>query len=198
MNKKEKLEKIAARIKRCPLCRNWGTGKAVPGEGSPDAQIVFIGEAPGKEEARTGRPFVGRSGKLLRETIRGIGLKEDEVFITSPVHYLPPRGAPSKESIAHGLTHLIKQLSVIEPEIIVLLGNTAGLALLDRAVNATREHGSVVRSNDRTYFITFHPAYALRFTGPRALFIRDFNSLGRLIKKLRAERKNAIVQPPSP
>ena len=183
MNKKENLAKIAAGIARCSECKKWGTGKAVPGEGNADARIVFVGEAPGKEEAKTGRPFVGRSGKLLRETIRSIGLKEEEVFITSPVQYLPLRGTPSKENIVHGRTHLIKQLSVIDPAIIVLLGNTACVALLDREVQITKEHGSVVEIDSRVYFITFHPAYALRFPKGRKEFTADFVKLKRLIRK---------------
>ena len=92
----------------------------MPGEGNPDAHIIFLGEAPGKNEAATGRPFIGRSGQLLRKMIRSLGLKESDVFITRPVKYLPDRGTPSKEQIAHGRTHLTKQLTVINPKIIVL------------------------------------------------------------------------------
>jgi DNA polymerase len=183
MDKGKELARMAVEISGCSECKKWGTGRAVPGEGSPNARIAFIGEAPGKEEAKTGRPFVGRSGRLLRETLRSIGLREEEVFITSPVHYLPSRGTPSKENIVHGRIHLTKQLSVIDPAIIVLLGNTACIALLDRKAQITKEHGSVVRANGRVHFITFHPAYALRFPKGRKEFIADFEKLKRLIEK---------------
>ena len=184
MDKGKELAKIAAEIARCSACRKAGRGKAVPGEGNGDARIVFVGEAPGKEEARTGRPFVGRSGRLLRETVRSIGLKEEEVFITSPVHYLPLRGRPSKEDIAHGQTHLIKQLSVIDPEIVVLLGNTACIAMLGREMQITKEHGTAIYAEGRTCFITFHPAYALRFPKGRKEFLADFRKLKRLIRNV--------------
>src|SRR5512136_2788816 len=130
MNKYLLLQRIAREIAACRSCRKGCTGKAVPGEGSADARVVFVGEAPGNEEAKTGRPFVGRSGKLLRQAVRDIGLDEAAVFITSPVHYFPDRGTPSQEMIRHGREHLLDQLSIIRPDIIVLLGNTACVALL--------------------------------------------------------------------
>ncbi|NTW60712.1 MAG: uracil-DNA glycosylase, partial [Nitrospirae bacterium] len=144
--------------------------------------VVFVGEAPGREEAKTGRPFVGRSGKLLRQTIRELGIAEEEVFITSPVHYLPDQGTPSRAMIRHGREHLFAQLAVIEPDIIVLLGNTACTALLDTKVEVMKQHGTTLRKDGRTYFITLHPAYAVRFAEGKKLFLRDFARLKRLIK----------------
>lgn len=185
--KAEALQKIAEDISRCRLCKKGGTGKAVPGEGSPNARIVFIGEAPGREEAKTGRPFVGRSGKLLRQTIRNIGLDESEVFITSPVHYLPLRGTPSTAMIHHGRKHLFEQLAVIKPDTIVLLGNSACVALLDGKVEITKKHGTLVKKDGRTYFITVHPAYALRNPEGKRSLLRDFSKLKRM---LRAPRKS--------
>ncbi len=181
MNKRNELLKIAREIERCDLCRKWGTGEPVPGEGNPEARIVFIGEAPGRQEAMTGRPFVGRSGKLLRATISESGLSEEEAFITSPVKYLPLRGTPSRENILHAKTHLLKQLSVIRPEMIVLLGSVACFALLERKVEMTKEHGSIVHERGATYFLTYHPAYALRFPAGKQAFRSDFRELARLI-----------------
>jgi len=184
MDKRKGLSKIAEEIEKCSLCKKWGTGKPVPGEGNPDARIVFAGEAPGKQEAKTGRPFIGRSGKLLRATISGVGLSEEEVYITSPVKYLPLRGTPSRENILHARTHLLKQLLIIRPEIIVLLGSTACVALLDRKVEIVKEHGTVILESGLTYFITYHPAYALRFPEGKKGFIRDFRKLARLLAQL--------------
>ena len=181
MNKERTLKRIAGEIARCRLCRRGGSGKVVAGEGNADARIVFIGEAPGREEAKSGRPFVGRSGKLLRQAIRDAGLVEAEVFITSPVHYLPDRGTPSKAMIHHGREHLFKQLAVICPDVIVLLGNSACVAMLDGKVEITKKHGTVVKKDDRTYFITVHPAYALRFPEGKRFLLRDFAKLKRLI-----------------
>ncbi len=183
MNKAKELAKIAGEIEKCPLCIKWGKGKAVPGEGNPDAGIVFIGEAPGTEEAETGRPFVGRSGKFLRAMMRQIPLDEKEVFITSPVKYLPLIGPPSKENIIHARSHLLRQLSVIDPGIIVLLGSTACLALLEEKVQVEKQHGSMIEKDGRTYLITFHPASAMRFPYAKQCFLDDFDELKRLIEK---------------
>jgi DNA polymerase len=187
MDQEQKLQKIAGEISRCRVCREDCSGMPVPGEGSADARVVFIGEAPGREEAKTGRPFVGRSGKLLRQTIRDIGLDESAVFITSPVHYLPDRGTPSRSMVMHGREHLFKQLAVIEPEIVVLLGNTACTALLDSKVEITKQHGTTVLKDDQTCFITVHPAYAIRFAAGKKMLREDFNLLKKLIA---ASRKN--------
>jgi DNA polymerase len=187
MDRKQKLQKIAGEISRCRVCREDCSGMPVPGEGSADARVVFIGEAPGREEAKTGRPFVGRSGKLLRQTIRDIGLNESEVFITSPVHYLPDRGTPSRSMVLHGREHLFKQLAVIEPEIVVLLGNTACMALLDSKAEIMKQHGTTVTKDGRTCFITVHPAYAVRFAAGKRMLREDFNLLKKLIA---ASRKN--------
>ncbi len=181
MDKQRSLVKIADEIARCRLCKKGGAGKVVPGEGSPHARVVFIGEAPGKEEAKVGRPFVGRSGKFLRQAIRDIGLTEDDVFITSPGHYLPLRGTPSKEIIFHGREHLFKQLRIIEPEIVVLLGTTACLAVLDRKVETAKEHGAILEQNGTRILITFHPAYAMRFPEGKKNFLRDFQNLKKLL-----------------
>jgi DNA polymerase len=186
ISKKAKaLRKIAEEISRCRLCRKGGTGKAVPGEGNSDARIVFIGEAPGREEAKTGRPFVGRSGKLLRQMIRDIGLDEARVFITSPVHYLPLRGTPSTAMIHHGRQHLFDQLSVIKPDMIVLLGNSACVALLDGKVEITKEHGTLLKKDGRSYFITVHPAYAVRFAKGKDMLQSDFAALKKLVPAAR-------------
>jgi len=185
MNKETELHRIAEQIARCRLCRKGCTGKAVPGEGNADARVMFIGEAPGREEAKTGRPFVGRSGKLLRQTIREIGLSEDEVFITSPVHCLPDRGTPSRAMVLHGREHLLEQIGVIQPDIIVLLGNTACTALLGTKVEIMKQHGTTVRKDGRTYFITLHPAYAVRFVKGKRLFLADFARLKKMIRAVR-------------
>ena len=190
MDKTRELSKIDDEIRKCAICRKWGRGKAVPGEGCPDARIVFVGEAPGKEEAATGRPFVGRSGRLLRAMIREIGLDEDDVFITSPVKYLPLGGTPSVENIRHGRVHLQRQLSVIGPKVIVLLGNTACFALFDRKLRLTSEHGTFIEKGERTHLITFHPAYALRFPLGKQGLIADFRKLEDLLSLRRLTGKN--------
>jgi uracil-DNA glycosylase len=181
MNKLLELKKISREIKNCKECKLGKSGKAVPGEGNPDAKIVFIGEAPGKTEALTGRPFVGRSGKLLRATIQKAGLNEDEVYITSPVKYLPDRGTPTPQDIAHGKTHLDKQLQIIDPKIIVLMGSVAVQGVLGLKVPVLIRHGEIIEKDGRKYFLTLHPAAAVRFVKFKKLFEEDFKKLNHLI-----------------
>jgi uracil-DNA glycosylase family 4 len=185
MDKKLQLSVIDEEIRKCRECRVGKSGMAVPGEGNPDAEIIFLGEAPGREEAKCGRPFVGRSGKLLRSSIAGIGLKEDEVFITSPVKYLPDRGTPTKEDIEHGCIHLFKQIEIIDPLIIVLLGSTACQAVLGKKTAVSSVHGTVTDKDGRKCFITFHPAAAIRFPKIKALFLEDFSLLKKVIQGIR-------------
>ena len=182
MNKQIELSKIAGEIRKCKVCRIGKSGKAVVGEGSPNAKVVFIGEAPGKKEAEIGRPFIGRSGQLLRSLIREVGLKEQDVYITSPVKYLPDRGTPTPEDIIHGETHLDKQLEIISPKFIVLLGSVAIQALLNRKLPVLKNHGKIIIDGQRKYFITLHPAAAIRFAKNKPLLAADFQKLKKLLK----------------
>ncbi|HEX8931707.1 MAG TPA: uracil-DNA glycosylase [Patescibacteria group bacterium] len=184
INKQEKLNKIAQEIENCDVCKIGKQGKPVPGEGNPDADVVFIGEAPGKKEAETGRPFIGRSGQLLRSLIRGIGLDDEkDVYITSPVKYLPNRSTPTSKDIAHGRFHLMRQFAVIKPKVVMLLGRVAAEGVLERKVAVASDHGQVIEEKEEIkYFLTFHPAAALRFPKKyKSLLEEDFKKLKKLI-----------------
>jgi uracil-DNA glycosylase len=181
MNKKKTLENIAEEIKLCKICKIGKTGQAVAGEGSPDAEVVFIGEAPGKQEAKTGRPFIGSAGKILRSLINEVGLKDEDVYITSPVKYLPIRGTPTKEDIDHGRIHLNSQLEIINPKIVVLLGSVAAQAILEAKFPVTQVHGTIIEKNNRKYFLTFHPAAGLHYPPNRILLNEDFKLLKKLL-----------------
>lgn len=180
--KKRALDDIAYTIEHCSQCREYGIGKAVPGEGNPDANVVFIGEAPGKNEAQTGRPFIGRAGKLLRSLIAEVGLTDEEVYITSPVKYLPVYVTPKPSDIAHGKIHLDAQLAVIKPKIIVSLGRVAARALLDEDIVVGKEHGTIRKKNDYLYFIAYHPAAPLHSPKLRSELRKDFEKLTTLLK----------------
>ncbi len=179
--KEKKLQDVADEILNCGECKVDRIGKAVVGEGSADADVVFIGEAPGRTEAETGRPFVGRSGKLLRSLINESGLKEEDVYITSPVKYLPTYVTPKPSDISHGKTHLDKQLQVINPKVVVLLGNVAVQGVLGEKVQASKIHGTILNRNNRKYFVTIHPAAALRFVKFKKLLLEDFKKLKELL-----------------
>lgn len=184
--KQKKLDVIAEEIAHCRICKEGKSGLPVPGEGNPDANIVFLGEAPGKTESHTGRPFVGRSGKLLRNLIKDAGIDESEFYITSPVKYLPDRGTPAPADILHGKTHLDKQLKIINPEIIVLLGSVAAKATLALNYPVMKHHGEIIEQEGTKYLITIHPAAVLRFQKNRPLIENDFKKLKKLIDKIKS------------
>jgi len=181
MNKAARLEKVAIEIEKCEVCKVGKSGKAVSGEGNPDADIIFVGEAPGRQEAESGRPFIGRSGQLLRKLIRGSGLKEENVFITSPVKYLPDKGTPTPADIVHGKTHLDQQLKIIEPKFVVLLGNVAARGVLGEKIAITQMHGKTIERDGSRYYFTFHPAAGLRFPPIKKLIEEDFKKLKNLV-----------------
>ncbi len=183
MNKQKELDRISKEIQNCEECKLDKIGISVPGEGDPDADIVFIGEAPGKLEAKEGRPFIGRSGQLLRGLIRDIGLKEEEVYITSPVKYLPVRGTPTSGEITHGRTHLMGQFDIIKPKVVVLMGRVAAEGVLEKKVAVVKEHGQVIEEKDGIkYFLTYHPAAVLRFPWKfKELMTEDFKKIPKLV-----------------
>ena len=182
MNKTEALKKLEKKIASCKLCREHGIGKMVFGEGSVDAEVMFVGEAPGKNEAREGKPFIGRSGKLLRSLIREVGLKEEDVYITSPIKYLPEYGTPKPQDIEHAKPYFNKQIEIINPKLIVLLGSVAAQAVLGEKIPTLKNHGTIVEKNGRKYFLTLHPAAALRFQKFKSLLIQDFSHLAKLMR----------------
>lgn len=183
MNKLEELKKVAGKISRCEECKKNKSGLPVPGEGNPDTKVMFVGEAPGIEESRTGRPFVGRAGKFLTKMLNSIGIDKQEVYITSPVKYFPGRRAPTDEEIAHGRIHLIRQIQIIRPKLIVPLGNVALKALLpNEKIFVSKVHGKLIERAGLTYFPTFHPSAAMRFTKMRNAMIDDMKELNKLIR----------------
>ncbi len=188
-SKQQALDRVAEEIRQCLVCQKGKTGLAVPGEGNPDANIVFLGEAPGKEEAKTGRPFIGRSGKLLREMIGKLGIRPEDVFITSPVKYLPTYITPTPDDIAHGKIHLEEQLSIIQPAVIVLLGRVAALAALGSIGPVLKKHGTVISKDGRNYFLTIHPAAPLYAPKMKVVIEEDFKIL-RLFLKQQFSLKN--------
>ena len=186
MNKQQALGNIAEEISTCSICKRGKSGKAVPGEGNSDADVVFIGEAPGRLESQTGRPFVGRSGQLLRNFIREIGFDDEkDVYITSPVKYLPDRGTPTSADIAHGRIHLMKQFVIIKPKVVMLLGRVAAEGVLEKKVAVAKEHGQVIEEKDGIkYFLTVHPAAALRFPNKyKPALQEDFEKLKKILFK---------------
>jgi DNA polymerase len=156
------IEAIAREIRLCTRCRlSRSRRQAVPGEGSTRARIILIGEAPGREEDATGKPFVGRAGKLLTQVLNDASLTREEVFITSVIKCRPPENRrPKKREIRACLPYLRRQLAAINPRVVVLLGGVAGEAMLGiKKVGDVR--GKPIE-RERIYMVTYHPAAVLR------------------------------------
>lgn len=180
--KQIELEKIAKEIrefKGLEIAKNCT--KAVPGEGDPDAKIMFIGEAPGAEEDAQGRPFVGRSGQLLRQTIIDSNIKIDKIFITNVVKFRPPDNRdPSTEEISICRDWLDRQIQIIEPATIVTLGRFSMAKFLPYAkISQVHGQGQKIIFQDKKYFLVtmYHPAYAIRGTSNMIEFKKDFANL---------------------
>ncbi len=183
MNKQTLLNKLARDIEKDDLYKEKFIGKMVFGEGNVNAEIMFVGEAPGKQEAESGRPFIGRSGKLLRSYIASIGLKEEDVYITSPVKYLPAHGTPTPKEIECARVHFFKQVDIIQPKLMVLLGKTAMYTTLNESVAILKHHGEIREKDGRHYFLTLHPAAVLRFSKFKPFLDEDFKKLKAFIQK---------------
>ena len=167
--------------KECPLHKN--RIHAVPGEGNLRAKYMFLGEAPGRQEDDDGKPFIGRSGKLLSELLDANGLKRAEVYITNAVKCRPPenRAPTDMELTACRAFWLNRQIELINPQMIVLLGKVPLRQMLNE-IGALRDiHGQLREEDGRKFYITFHPAAALRSPAMRTMMEEDFKKLPSLI-----------------
>lgn len=165
MNNQEKLSLIAEKIECCNKCAELAQDrlKTVPGEGNPIAQIVLLGEAPGKHESEQGRPFVGRAGQLLTNILEACGLKREDVYILNICKCRPPNNrTPSPEEAANCRPFLDLQLKVLNPKYIVCLGACAAQNLLNTTVPVGKLRGQWHEYNKVKVMVTWHPAYVLR------------------------------------
>jgi DNA polymerase len=178
MTLEKELKDLHEIIRSCRLCPLHETRtNAVPGEGPTNAQLFFVGEAPGAQEDETGRPFVGRSGKLLISMIEEIGLSRADVFISSILNCRPPKNrTPKRLEIELCRPYVEKQIELINPRIIVLLGRVA-ISSIVGPWKVTESHGRCFEAKGRTYFMTFHPAAALRSSSVKDLMKDDFRIL---------------------
>jgi len=168
--KQKKLDALAKRVRKCSKCPLHETRtNGVPGEGNPDARIVFVGEAPGADEDAQGRPFVGRAGQLLTKIIEAMGLKREDVFICNILKSRPPGNRdPQVSEIMACVDYLYEQLDIIQPEIIVALGAHAARTLLESTEAIGRLRGRFHEfypspmHEPIKLVATYHPAYLLR------------------------------------
>ncbi len=160
----ETLEAVRADLGECTRCKlHGGRTNLVFGVGSPTADLVFVGEAPGRDEDRQGIPFVGRAGQLLTRIIAAIGLSRDEVYIANVIKCRPPNNRnPEPDEVATCEPFLFRQLDVIRPRVVVALGGFAIRTLLDTAEPVSRLRGRVFDYRGAKLIPTFHPAFLLR------------------------------------
>ncbi len=185
VNKTVELEKLNQEIKNCKRCLLWKTRKnTVPGDGPVNAKIMAIGMAPGVEEDKIGKPFIGRAGKFLNKLFEIAEIKREKVFITSPLKCLPQppiNRKPKKEEIKACLSYLEKQIKIINPQRFILLGEVAfSVFFPNKKLGDYR--GKLVKKDGREYFVTYHPAAGIRFQKFRKILEKDFKKIGETIK----------------
>lgn len=185
-SKQELLDELKQRIEDAnvtPELKAQAT-QLVFSDGAADADLVFIGEAPGKNEDEQGRPFVGAAGKFLNEMLAMIDLKREDIYITNIVKYRPPNNRdPLPEEKKEWLPYLHEQLDIIQPKLIVTLGRHSMDVLLP-GLKISQVHGQPKRYKDLVYLPLFHPAAALYNGGMRQTLIDDFALIPAILKKI--------------
>ncbi len=177
------LHSMAATLATCQRCRlAKGRTQVVFGVGNPKARVMFVGEAPGAEEDRQGEPFVGRAGQLLNAMLRACGFSREEVYIANIVKCRPPGNRdPQDDEAATCLPFLLRQLELVKPEVVVLLGRVAARHLLGLTAPISSYRGRWQQFRGVAVLPTFHPAYLLR--NPQAKR-ESWEDLKRLVERL--------------
>jgi DNA polymerase len=189
------LEAIAAEVRACTRCRlHEGRTNAVPGEGHPSTEVVFVGEGPGFHEDRQGRPFVGRAGDLLVRLLESVGWRREDVFITNIVKCRPPDNRdPEPDEVAACEPYLRRQLATLDPALVVTLGRHSTARFMP-GTTISRSHGSVrpvdpaAGAANALVFAMYHPAAALRAPAIEAASFADMALLPRALDEARARR----------
>ena len=183
----KRLEELAAQIRGCTLCPLWESRTlAVPGDGKFSAKVMIVGEAPGKEEDESGKPFVGSAGRFLNGVLEGTGLDRADFFITNTVKCRPPKNRTPK-SIEVGTctsNYLFEQMELINPRLVMLLGGVSAKAVLG-AKSVGELRGRVVEREGRRYIVGYHPAVRFYREDLGEKVKEDFALLKRELKKLK-------------
>lgn len=186
MNKAAELDALQQEILTAEVCPELAKTaiQLVMGDGDPDADIVFIGEAPGKSEDEQGKPFVGASGRFLNEMLDAAGLVRDDVYITNIVKYRPPNNRdPLPEEKKAFWPYIMRQLEIIDPKVVITLGRHSGAAFIpDLRISYDHGHARKVTYHDHEFLVIplYHPAAALYNGGMRQTLIDDFLSAAKL------------------
>ena len=187
----DSLDEVARAVRHCTDCPlHRGRTNAVPGEGSPSAELMFIGEGPGFHEDRQGRPFVGPAGQLLEGLLASIGTNRDDVFIANMVKCRPPDNRdPEPGEIIACSKYLERQIELIDPKLIVTLGRFS-LGRFFPGESVTRARGKLRHKDGRHIFPVLHPAAALRRPELRKTLVDDFRAIAEILEA------DAFPEPP--
>jgi DNA polymerase len=184
--RRQRLDVLAEHIRVCTKCPLYESRtEAVPGDGRPTAKVMIIGEAPGRDEDRTGHPFVGAAGRFLNEVLEGTGLDRDDFFITNTVKCRPPKNRTPRTGEVETCTanYLFEQIELVNPELIMLLGTVAAKKLLGvKTIGEAR--GRVIEHDGRKYLVGYHPAVRYYRDDLAEKVREDFALLRREIEKL--------------
>lgn len=192
MNKKSVLNQVEKNVKHCKKCRLYKKAhKAVPGEGDINAEIVFIGEAPGANEDKTGRPFVGRAGNLLEKLLKEIGYSREDVWIGNIIKHRPPSNRdPLADEITACQPYLKLQLKAINPELVVTLGRFA-MNYFYKEGKISKDRGQLKKIGDLYVYPVYHPAAGLRNGNFARALREDFLEIPKVleyIKKIKGDQ----------
>ena len=192
------LADVAQEASTCTKCRlATSRTQVVFGVGNPDADLLFVGEAPGQHEDKQGEPFVGAAGQLLTRMLGEIGLTREQVYIANILKCRPPGNRdPQEDEIETCTPWLIEQISLIQPQVIVTLGNFATKFVLQTQTGITRMRGSVYPWHGRAVIPTFHPAAVLRGGGEKGRQFGELQEDFALIKRTLAEPEPPPPPPP--
>ncbi len=173
--------RVAEEVRVCKRCRlSEYRSNAVPGEGADSAKLMFIGEAPGRTEDMLARPFVGSAGKVLDHALARAGIDRASVYITNIVKCRPPMNRrPRRDEIHSCMQYVMREIMLVDPKVVCLLGRTAHDTLLH---GSFREHRSrYVKHGGRLFFTTYHPAYVIYNNKLREIFVSDIISIKMLL-----------------
>ncbi len=179
------LRRLDQEVKACTRCPLFRTRTHhVLGEGRPDAELVFVGEAPGREEDLQGRPFIGAAGQLLTKMIEAMGLRREDVYICNVLKDRPPGNrTPLPEEVEACLPFLMQQLAIIQPKVICALGSVAAKALLGAKVSIMRIRGQPHEFGGIPLIPTYHPAYLLRNPPAKRLVWQDLKKVKHILEQ---------------
>ncbi|MDP3702771.1 MAG: uracil-DNA glycosylase [Candidatus Omnitrophota bacterium] len=182
-SKTERLGALAHEVERCRRCPLYRTRThAVVSDGTPEARLMFIGEAPGRDEDLQGKPFVGAAGQLLTKMIQAMGLRREDVYICNVLKDRPPGNrTPEPDEVEACLPFLREQIAIVRPSVICVLGAVAAKAMLGPHVAITKIRGSVCEYEGIPLVPTFHPAYLLRNPDAKKFSWADLKKVKKLL-----------------